>query len=134
MENQPVRRKPGAQPRNRNAYKHGFYAKFFTPLESRLLSKIPLTDITGEIDLLRVNVDRFMQTYLDSLEQLDYADRLSGLRVITLAVGRIAALQRILTSASKNLVEAGELYKLLTTEYEENLDEPPPSGPTDPQE
>jgi hypothetical protein len=94
-------RKPGGQPGNRNAFKHGFYSKYFNAFESRALSKIPLTDMAGEIGLLRVNVDRFMQAYTASLEELDFENRLAGLRAITLAVGRIAALQRILSSSAK---------------------------------
>jgi hypothetical protein len=97
--------KPGGQPKNRNAFKHGFYSKYFNAFESRALSKIPLTDMAGEIDLLRVNVDRFMQAYTASLDELDYENRLAGLRAITLAVGRIAALQRILSSSAKYTAE-----------------------------
>ena len=104
-------RKPGGQPNNRNAFKHGFYSKYFNAFESRALSKIPITDLAGEIGLLRVNVDRFMQAYTASLEELDYENRLAGLRAITLAVGRIAALQRILSSSAKYTAETNEIQK-----------------------
>jgi hypothetical protein len=106
-------KKPGGQPKNRNAYKHGFYSKYFDSLERRALSKISTTDISGEIDVLRVNVDRFMQSYTSSLEELDYEDRLAGLRAITLAIGRIASLERIRQVANKKLVSYDELNKLL---------------------
>jgi hypothetical protein len=107
-------KKPGGQPDNLNAYKHGFYSRHFTPFESRVLSKIPLTDLSGEIGLLRVNVDRFMQSYAASLDELDYASRLAGLRAITLAVGRIAMLQRILAIASRDLAgTAADIRRLL---------------------
>ena len=120
-------RKSGGQPRNRNAYKHGFYARFFTPGESRLISKTPLADLTGEVDLLRVNVDRFMQAYMDSLDNLDYARRLDGLRAITLAVGRIAALQRFLSSPSRNTAYIDQLNRFLAGIPEDVFidDEPP---------
>jgi nitrous oxide reductase accessory protein NosL len=106
-------KKPGGQPKNRNAYKHGFYSKYFDPLERRALSKIYVTDMSGEIDILRVNVDRFMQAYTSSLETLDYEERLAGLRAITLAVGRIASLERIRNVANKNLTKYDELEKAL---------------------
>jgi hypothetical protein len=108
-----MRRKPGGQPNNRNAYKHGFYSKYFSPFESRALAELPITDMTGEIGIMRVNVDRFMQAYADSLDELDYDNRLAGLRAITLAVGRIASLQRILASAGRDLNELNELAKAL---------------------
>jgi hypothetical protein len=95
-------RKRGGQPGNRNAYKHGFYARYFTLSENRALSDIPLTDVTNQIGLLRVQVDRFMQVYTASLDKLDYEERLVGLRALTLAVGRIASLERIHASAGKN--------------------------------
>lgn len=122
-------RKPGAQPNNRNAYKHGFYSRFFTSLEGRSLSKIPLTDMIGEIGLLRVNVERFMQAYLASLDDLDYDSRLSGLRAITLAVGRIAALQRISSSAAKNLAEFEKMRQALDAAYDKVAGEPSSDPP-----
>ena len=108
-----MRKKPGGQPNNQNAYKHGFYSKYFSPFESRALSEIPLTDMSDEIRLLRVNVDRFMQSYTDSLDGLNYDERLAGLRAITLAVGRIASLQRILAVAGKNLTESDRILETL---------------------
>jgi hypothetical protein len=117
-------KKPGGQPDNKNAFKHGFYSKYFSPFECRTLSKIPITDMSGEIGLMRVNVDRFMQAYADSLGDLDYADRLVGLRAVTLAVGRIAALQRILASAGRNLTETDHLMEVLNKIPDEELDKP----------
>jgi hypothetical protein len=76
--------------------------------------------MSDEIRLLRVNVDRFMQSYTDSLDGLDYDERLAGLRVITLAVGRIAALQRILTVAGKNLTESDRILEMLMKFPEED--------------
>lgn len=108
-----MRRKPGGQPNNKNAYKHGFYSKYFSPFECRALSELPLTDMTGEIGLLRVNVDRFMEAYAASLDELDYDNRLAGLRAITLAVGRIAALQRIQAIAAKTHCEADQIVRAI---------------------
>jgi hypothetical protein len=103
--------KPGGQPRNKNAFKHGFYSKYFDAFESRALSKIPIADLAGEIDLLRINVDRFMQSYTSSLEELDFEKRLAGLRAITLAVGRIAALQRLTSASAKYTADADKVQE-----------------------
>jgi hypothetical protein len=117
-------KKPGGQPNNKNAFIHGYYSKYFSPFECRALSKIPITDMSGEIGLMRVNVDRFMQSYSDSLGDLDYADRLAGLRAITLAVGRITALQRIQAAAGKNLTEVDQLMEVLMKIPEEEFEKP----------
>jgi hypothetical protein len=105
-------KKRGGQPNNRNAYKHGFYSKYFSAFESKALSDIPVTDTTDEIGLMRVQIDRFMQVYSSSLDKLDYEQRLAALRVVTLAVGRIASLERIQSSAGKNLDQYNEFMKL----------------------
>ena len=115
-------RKRGGQPKNKNAYKHGFYAKYFTPFENRALSDIPLTDVTDHIRILRVQVDRFMHAYTSSLDKLDYEERLIGLRAITLAVGRIASLERILSSSGKNLDQYNEFMQMLDSIPDEKPD------------
>lgn len=94
-ENGSGKRKRGGQMNNRNAFKHGFYTKHFIEVEKRALEEIPLSDLTPEIDLMRVNIERFMEIYTASLSQLDYEKRLAGLRTITIAAGRIASLERI---------------------------------------
>ena len=106
-------KKRGGQPGNQNAFKHGFYSKYFNAFESKVLSEIPLTDMAGEIGLMRVNVDRFMESYTSSLENLDFEQRLAGLRAITLAVGRIVGLARIRAVAGKDLDQYDKLMKAL---------------------
>ena len=103
----------GGQRGNRNAFKHGFYSKYFNAFESKALSEIPLTDMSGEIGLMRVNVDRFMEAFTSSLANLDYDEKLAGLRAITLAVGRIVSLERILSSAAPGLKQYDEFMQML---------------------
>ena len=78
--------------------------------------------MTDQIRLLRVQVDRFMQAYTASLDKLNYEERLIGLRAITLAVGRIASLERILSSSGKNLDQYNEFMKVLDAIPDEKLD------------
>jgi len=61
----PSKRKPGAQPGNKNALRHGFYAQRFTVAESGRLDKQDPSDVIAEIALLRVCLDRLT-------EQLDF--------------------------------------------------------------
>lgn len=58
-------RKPGAQPGNKNALRHGFYAKRFTTDEKQRLEGTETADVESEIALLRVCIDRLY-------EQLDF--------------------------------------------------------------
>jgi len=61
----PTGRKPGALPGNKNALRHGFYAKRFNAEESRRLNATESIDVQSEIALLRVCIDRLS-------EQLDF--------------------------------------------------------------
>jgi hypothetical protein len=120
-------KKRGGQPNNKNAYKHGFYSKYFSTFESKALSDLPVTDVTNEIGLMRVQIDRFMQVYTTSLEGLDYEKRLAALRTVTLAVRRIASLERIQSSAGKNLDQYSEFMRIFEGMDipEEELDKDP---------
>ncbi len=121
-------KKRGGQPGNRNAWKHGFYSKYFSPFDIRALSDIPVTAMTGELGVLRLSVDRFMEAYTASLKDLDYEERLAALRFITLAVGRIAALERLQSSAVKNLAQYDEFMQMfhdIPAEILEEMDRDP---------
>jgi len=50
------KRKPGGQPGNQNARKHGVYSKVLTPEAQRLLSLASIPGIDGEIALLRMKI------------------------------------------------------------------------------
>ena len=114
------KRKRGGQPNNKNAYKHGFYSEHFSAFENRLLSEIPLSDVTDVIDLMRVNMGRFMEAYTASLEELNYEDRHAAFRSLSLGAGCIASLVRIQISASRNTSEAEQLNRQLM-QIEEGL-------------
>jgi hypothetical protein len=51
-------RRPGGQPGNRNALKHGFYSKLFKPGELDDLNAVLADGLTDEIAMLRVVVRR----------------------------------------------------------------------------
>ena len=122
-------KKRGGQPANKNAYKHGFYSKYYSALESKALSDLPSLDVSNELGLLRVQIDRFMQVYTASLDEMDYEERLVSLRAITLAVGRIASLERIRSSAGKDIEHYNEFMHML-----DQMDEIPEDLPEDPPE
>jgi hypothetical protein len=51
-----VKRKPGGQPGNQNARKHGAYSKVLTPEEQRILTLASIPGIDGEIAVLRMRI------------------------------------------------------------------------------
>jgi len=70
---------------------------------------------------MRVQVDRFMQAYTASLDKLSYQERLIGLRAITLAVGRIASLERIRAASNQNLDDDDEFMQAFDSMPDEKL-------------
>ena len=58
-------RKPGAQPGNSNALRHGFYAKSFTKAELLGLETDIQGEFTDEIELARTNAGRLAELLMD---------------------------------------------------------------------
>jgi hypothetical protein len=87
-------RKRGAQPCNRNAVKHGFYSAVFKAQERRLLVNVPITDLSAEIDLIRITNHRFLQALKASKGDLDLPTQLTALRAVNLSAHSIASLLR----------------------------------------
>jgi hypothetical protein len=93
--------KRGAQPGNHNAIKHGYYSSIFKATERRLLDQLPLTDLSAEIELIRVTNKRFLQALSASKDDLDFETQLTTLRAVNLSAHSIATLLRahVLTAA-----------------------------------
>lgn len=66
-------RSHGAQPGNKNALKHGFYAKRFNKDEALRLAGQDPTDVKAEIELLRVCIDRLAEQL--NLEPVYFQDK-----------------------------------------------------------
>ena len=90
-------RKRGAQPGNRNALKHGFYSDHFKQAERQALSDIPIASLTGEIELMRVQIYRYLKAENQAETQLTYEDHLSAMRAISQASDSLTRLIRLQT-------------------------------------
>jgi hypothetical protein len=55
-----IPRKPGGQPGNQNALKHGFYSRYFSPLEVEELQVSSIDGLNHEVVLLRVMIRRLV--------------------------------------------------------------------------
>ena len=84
----------GAPRGNRNALKHGFYSSVFKENERRVLNHIPFTDLSGEIELIRVANFRFLQALNLSQEPLDVETQLAAIRAVNLSAQSITNLIR----------------------------------------
>jgi hypothetical protein len=122
-------RKAGAQPGNKNAEKHGFYAKQFNAEETKRLGEAERHSIESEIDLIRVCIDRLTQqldfepVYMKDKDGHDIDIRddhyLKQLNTLTLMAQNLATLERThyLTrgkggSVEKDIMEALEELRI----------------------
>lgn len=92
---QPSKKKSGGQLGNSNAYKHGFYARAFTPSEKKLLQGDGLDQLWNEEALLRVLILPAWRS-LRSIPpgSITYQEYLFTLRSIAYAIYVIEKLQR----------------------------------------
>jgi len=116
-------RKRGAQPGNKNAYTHGFYSRHYKAEEKRILSQMSLTDPSGEIELMRVQNDHFMELQNTLPHPLDLEAQLSILRALILSSESINSMirtQMVLALARKEADEIMTKMAELSTDAESN--------------
>lgn len=115
-------RKPGAQKGNKNAEKHGFYSKNFTPDETKRLATSDRYSLDDEIDLLRVCIDRLNQELsFDEIERTDsqgntirdahYLQQLNTLSIMTQSISTLIR-THYLTRGKGGAVETGIMEAL----------------------
>jgi len=122
-------RKRGAQPNNKNAFKHGFYSQHFKQVEKRALESVSASDLSPEIELLRVNIDRLMQAYTATLDDHDTLTRAGILRIIALSSGSIASLRRTQIAFNFKQQEAQHiLQEFEKMDYDNLLNDQPENG------
>lgn len=107
-------RKPGAQPGNKNALKHGFYAKHFTDDETHRLGDLADLTVKDEIELLRVYVSRISQqlptgTELDKMTLTAF----NTLAIIAQTIGGLVRTEHLIKG------KGGELEKGILEALEE---------------
>lgn len=116
-------RKRGAQPGNKNALKHGFYSDQFKQAERRALNDIPMADLTGEIELMRVQMHRYLKAENQAESQLNYDDHLSAMRAVSQAsdsITRLVRLQTLLNLQNADWKEIEERINATPLEDQEN--------------
>lgn len=112
-------KKPGGQPGNKNALRHGFYAKRFTEDEKKRLDGQEPTDLQAEIALLRVCLDRLYEQlemdpiYLENKDggQSDirddhYLKQLNTLGIMTQSLSTLTRTHHLIHGKSGNVIDA----------------------------
>jgi len=105
---QPPKRKPGAQPGNRNALKHGYYSRLFKQREGEIFSALSIEDIQEEIELTRVNNRRVLRAMSEDPD-ITYDQILAGVRAISMGSALIASLNRAGAGVSLESTEEDDM-------------------------
>jgi len=87
------KRRRGGQPGNTNAYRHGFYARSFTPAENRALDSNVKGEFTDELALARVNANRLAEMLKD-YRGMSVQDATSAFKALTGFLDAIQGLTR----------------------------------------
>ncbi len=99
-----IKRKPGAQPGNVNAWKHGFYSRRFKALELCDLDSILQNNLDDEIALLRVMIRRVFEIADSSAESLeDWESALSTLGAASTRLAGLVRVQHLSSGKSQNI-------------------------------
>ncbi|MBN1934341.1 MAG: hypothetical protein JW934_06735 [Anaerolineae bacterium] len=113
----PPRRKPGAQPGNANAYKHGFYSRKWKLRDRKGLENIETVDLANEIALLRVYIRRLIESAQDGVSDLN---DLQVIRALSLAS---TALNRLVRTQNNIVPPDSELQQILNQAIDEVTEE-----------
>jgi len=108
MKKSQTGRKPGGQPGNWNAFKHGFYSRRYKPLELGDLEMLTVDGLEDEIDLLRVIIRRVFEFASDCQDQ-DLPTWSAALNTLGAAASRLAGLmrtQQIISGGAGGAVDA----------------------------
>ncbi|HOE69956.1 MAG TPA: hypothetical protein PLE10_03910 [Brevefilum sp.] len=117
---QPGIRKPGGQPGNTNAVKHGFYTKNFSLAERRGLQATEGIVLGDEIGLLRVLIRRFAEQ-IQANQDVGLNESAQYLAVIGEAMLRLGSLLR--TDHMLGGDQSSILFTRLTRAMNEYLEE-----------
>jgi hypothetical protein len=81
-------RKRGAQSGNRNAQKHGFYARAFQPSDQLEISSSGQGQLRDEMNLIRVMIASLAQD-IQCAQNLSFKENISALHSLSLALARL---------------------------------------------
>jgi hypothetical protein len=92
-ENQIEKKKRGAPYGNKNAYKHGFYARHYTPQEVSDFEEMEPLDVRNEIELIRALMRRVLESSQTSNTHGENLDTLRAICMGNLTLTRLIRTQ-----------------------------------------
>ena len=98
-------RRHGGQPDNKNALKHGLYARHYSEAERRALKDMPPLESLSEIHMLRTQLDGLI-SLIETCEDED--------RKVRLYNSLFTGSQRLLTAMRTHAVLIGDSQEILT--------------------
>ncbi len=119
----PSRRRRGAQPGNRNALKHGYYAGRFKRTDLNAYRSYRFAGVTEEIALLRLFIRRLVNL---GVEDPNFSQSVNLLRVISLAV---VSLDRLIKTQAHLIDGEDEISVAIREVFEELTASQPPQTP-----
>jgi hypothetical protein len=101
--------KPGAQPSNKNAEKHGFYSKQFSKTETTQLKGIDLMSIESEIELINTMMNRLANFIPEKFTKAELEDHLKALNTLSIMMQSKSTMIRThyLTRGKGGTIEQG---------------------------
>ena len=111
-----VRRKPGAQPGNINALKHGNYAQFTVPDQAKENAEILSSSLEHEITMLRIATRRTFEL-ANQADDIDQAIKALG------ALGLASIRTSRLLKSQKELGDGDQALQVISAAINELLEE-----------
>jgi len=130
-------RKRGAQSGNRNAHKHGFYARAFQASDQLEISSPGQDRLQDEINLLRVLIANTAQV-IQPAQNPSFQETISALYTVSLALSRLDSLHHTNTrlqtpdDSDQRLIEIMQDIALADAEIDEKEGRPPAAPPPPP--
>ena len=121
-----MKKKRGAQPGNKNALYHGYYSAAFKAQEVHFLDKMSITDLSAEIELIRVMNSRYLESLQAGSQPPDPEAQLSALRAVSLSAHAISSLLRLQTLAAAGDKANDELREQLFGPSDDQQNGPDP--------
>jgi hypothetical protein len=87
------KRRPGGQPGNTNAIRHGLYSKYFTEIEMQGLDTNVTGEFTDELAFARVQLGRLAKM-LENHQDMPFADYIAATNAANNLLDRIQRLSR----------------------------------------
>lgn len=104
-DNQIEKKKRGAPYGNKNAYKHGFYARHYTPQEVNDFEEMEPLDVRNEIELTRALMRRVLESSQTANTHIENLDTLRAICMGNLTLTRLIRTQFLKPEDPENTLQ-----------------------------